>query len=95
MSHKLHSPDGPKIPREPNEPRDYQARITPANLADMPSVLDSQQAADVLRMGVERVRAYTNAGVLHRLRYTRSYLYSAQELLRFMDAMSNSDGDGS
>lgn len=64
--------------------RTYRPRIQPANLADLPTVLDSEQASSVLRISVERVRAYTNSGDLKRLRYSRDYLYDAEEVRRFL-----------
>lgn len=66
-------------------------RIQPANFRNLPSVLDVEQAGSVLRISVERVRAYTQAGLLRRLTYTRAFLYDAREVQRFMREATESD----
>lgn len=71
--------------------RAYERRIEPANLRDLPSVLDTQQMANVLRVSIERVRELTEAGELRRLTYTRSLLYPAWEARRFLRAHSGDD----
>lgn len=71
--------------------RVYERRIAPANLRDLPTVLDSEQMANVLRVSIERVRELTEAGELRRLTYTRSLLYPAWEARRFLRAHSGDD----
>ena len=65
--------------------RAYTRRIEPANLRDLPSVLDTQQTANVLRVSVERVRELAKAGRLRNLAYSSDYLYDAREVLRFLE----------
>ncbi len=65
--------------------RVYTRRIEPANLADLPTVLDTAQASNVLRVSVERVRELTKAGRLRNLAYSSDYLYDAREVLRFLE----------
>ena len=81
--------EGPQIVR-PRRPR-----IQPANVRDLPTVLDSAQAANVLRMSVERVRAYTGDGErrLSRLKYTNDYLYDVREVLRFLEIWTERSED--
>jgi len=59
-------------------------RINPANIQDLPSVLDPQQTADVLRYSIESVRELANLGLLHRLCYTSNLLFDAREVRRFL-----------
>jgi hypothetical protein len=59
-------------------------RIAPANLADLPSVLDTQETANVLRVSVERVRELANSGDLERLDYTRDFLFAAFAVRRYL-----------
>ena len=59
-------------------------RIKPAKLDRLPSVLDTQQVSDTLRISVERVRELTRLGLLHRLRYSRDYRYAKCEVRRFL-----------
>lgn len=73
------------------EPR--ERRIQPVRLTDLPSVLDVEQASNVLRVSVERVRDLTNQGQLRRLRYTRQFLYDAREILRFLEEQTAVEGD--
>lgn len=70
-----------------------ERHIQPVNLNDLPSVLDVEQASNVLRVSVERVRDLTNQGKLRRLRYTRQFLYDAREILRFLSEQTAADGD--
>jgi len=74
-----------------------RARIRPANLASMPSVLDVEQVSNVLRISVERVRELTKSGELHRLSYSSNvFLYDPRELLRLMqDATAGRPDQGS
>ena len=74
--------------------RPYRPRIRPANVSDLPSVLDTEQAANVLRMSVERVRAFTGESERHlrRLKYSREYLYDVREVLRFLDVWTAEGG---
>lgn len=65
--------------------RAYERRIEPANLRDLPSVIDAEQMANVLRVSIERVRALTASGELRRLTYSRTLLYDAREALRFLE----------
>jgi hypothetical protein len=71
--------------------RPHRPRIRPANVADLPTVLDTEQAANVLRMSIERVRAYTGESERHlrRLKYTREYLYDVREVLRFLEVWTD------
>ena len=71
--------------------RVYGRRIVPANLADLPSVLDAEQMANVLRISIERVRELTNAGHLRRLTYSRSFLYDARAARRFLREASTEE----
>ena len=64
--------------------RKNKTRIQPTRLEDLPSVLDVEQASDVLRVSVERVRELTKQGQLRRLRYTRQFLYDSREIRRFL-----------
>lgn len=73
------------------EPR--ERRIQPVKLTDLPSVLDVEQASNVLRVSVERVRELTKQGQLRRLRYTRQFLYDAREILRFLAEQTATEGD--
>lgn len=59
------------------------------NLCDLPSVLDTSQAAAVLRVDIKTVRFWTTIGLLRRLRYTRRFRYDQRELLRFMELASD------
>lgn len=70
-----------------------EGRIQPANLADLPSVLDSEQAANVLRISVEKVREFTRTGRLRRLLYTSDFLYDAREIRRFLREETAEAGD--
>jgi len=60
-------------------------RITPRNFAELPSVLDSDEVSDVLRINVNRVRELTRGGRLRRLSYSANYLYDAREVMRFLE----------
>ncbi len=71
--------------------RKYEPRIAPARIQELPTVLDAEQVADVLRIGVERVRKLTQEGALRRLSYSRIYLYDYREVLRFLKE-STDDG---
>ncbi len=64
--------------------RTYARRITPANLRDLPSVLDTQEVANVLRISVERVRELANSGELERLDYTSDFLFASFAVARYM-----------
>ena len=68
-------------------------RIIPANLDELPSVLDTRQASNVLRVSVERVRRLTAEGELRRLTYSRQYLYSSGEIVRFLCASTAQGGN--
>lgn len=68
-------------------------RIRPANLADLPSVLDARQASNVLRVSIERVRDLADEGILRRLTYSRQLLFAADELERFLYASTRKEGD--
>ena len=61
-------------------------RIQPANLAELPSVLDARQASNVLRVSIEHVRVLAAAGALRRLTYSRQLLFAADEVERFLYA---------
>jgi len=61
------------------------SRIQPANLKDLPSVLDTKQAARVLRISVEQVRKFTAEGRLQRLVYSPRFLYDARQVLQFLE----------
>ena len=62
------------------------SKIHPANLCDLPSVLDTAQAASVLRVDVCTVRKLTKDGRLTRLAYSPRFLFDAREILRFLAA---------
>jgi len=76
--------------------RTYAQRITRANLRDLPSALDTEQASAATGMSIERVRTMTADPFdpeqmadplrLHHLAYTRDFLYSQAEVRRFMRA---------
>jgi hypothetical protein len=64
-------------------------RIRPANIADLPTVLDTEQAANVLRISRERVCDLANEGRLHRLQYSkRDFLFWSEEIERFLAEQS-------
>ena len=67
-------------------------RIIPANLRELPTVLDAAQASNVLRISVARVRVLTHAGELRRLTYSRQMLYSSREIVRFLLASTPTGG---
>lgn len=70
-------------------PAKNRRRIQPANLADLPSVLDVEQTSNVLRCSVERVRALTRDGSLRRLAYLQTaWIYDAEEVRRFLRVQS-------
>ena len=54
-----------------------------ANLDELPSVLDAEQVARVLRVRPARVRELSQNGELSRLAYTRVYLFSSDEVRAF------------
>ncbi len=72
--------------------RGYRRRIEPANLRELPSVLDAEEMANVLRISVERVRKLTASGELRRLTYSRALLYDAREALRFLAEHTDAGG---
>ena len=55
-----------------------------ANLDELPSVLDAEQVARVLRVRPARVRELSQNGELSRLAYTRVYLFSSDEVRAFL-----------
>jgi maltose-binding protein MalE len=66
-----------------------ETRIHPANLADLPTVLDAGQAGDVLRISREAVCRLANEGQLQRLAYAkRDFLFYAEEVVRFLAEQS-------
>lgn len=78
--------------------RSYERRIAPANLADLPSVLDTQQTANVLRVSVERVRELANSGELARLDYSSDFLFASFAVRRYLRehsaAVTRAEGGG-
>jgi hypothetical protein len=64
--------------------RAYSRRINPANLADLPTVLNTQQVSDVTIMSLERVRRAANAGELRRLDYSTDFLFHSEEVARYL-----------
>jgi hypothetical protein len=54
------------------------------NFRDAPSVVNAEEAGDLLRVRVGRVRELTNLGLLRRLRYTTKMLYDVREVRRFL-----------
>ena len=70
-------------------------RIDASRLDEQPTVLDTKQAANVLRMSQRRVREEANAGNLRRLTYSASdYLFSDEEVRRYIrEATTPCDGE--
>ena len=68
--------DGPRKPRE--------ARIEPVDLLHLPTVLDTADLMNVLRVGENRVRALVACGLLRRLRYSHEIKVYRGEVLRFL-----------
>lgn len=62
-----------------------EQRIKPTNLRNLPTVLDSEQAGNVLRVSVQTVRKLARDGRLRRLRYSpRDYYFHNKEVERFL-----------
>jgi len=62
------------------------SKIQPANLRALPSVLDTKEAASLLRVDAQTVRKLTKDGRLRRLAYSPRFLFDAREILRFLAA---------
>jgi hypothetical protein len=76
------------MPKSPGRTRG-SVRIRPARIADLPTVLDSEQAANVLRVSREAVCRLANEGQLHRLAYSRrDFLFWQGEILRYLSEQS-------
>ncbi len=71
----LHSTDGH---------RTHEARIEPVDLLHLPTVLDTGDLMNVLRVGENRVRHLVGCGALRRLRYSREIKVYRGEVLRFL-----------
>jgi hypothetical protein len=67
------------------------SRITPLNVDDLPSVLDTAQVANVLRVRQDKVRQLTAAGLLRRLAYSPRHLYDKREVLRFLEEQTEAE----
>lgn len=71
-------------PRSTGRPKGSK-RITPAKLEELPTVLDADQVADVLRISREAVCRLANEGKLRRLSYSRrEFLFWRDEIERFL-----------
>lgn len=66
-------------------------RITPLNVADLPSVVDTAEVANVLRVSQDTVRRLTAAGLLRRLAYSTRHLYDVREVLRFLEEQTEAE----
>lgn len=67
-----------------NGSRAYEARISPADVLRLPTVLDTADLMNVLRIGENRVRELVATGQLGRLRYSREIKVYRGEVLRFL-----------
>lgn len=73
-----------KPPRSPGR-TPGSSRITPARIEHLPTVLDADQAANVLRISREAVCRLANEGRIHRLDYSkRDFLFWSEEIERFL-----------
>jgi len=80
------------MPRSTGRPKGSK-RIEPARLEDLPTVLDADEVANVLRISRERVCELVNSGRLRRLEYSkRAVLIWADELRRFLADESDLSG---
>ena len=70
------------------EPRPYEVRIDPADLFKLPTVLDTADLMNVLRIGENHVRQLVEAGQLRRLKYSREVKVYRGEVLRFLREQS-------
>lgn len=62
-----------------------RTRESSARLEDLPTVLDTEQICDVLRVGERTVRDLVNSGRLGRLAYSQgNILVDSRELRRFL-----------
>jgi hypothetical protein len=69
-------------PTDSHKPR--EARIEPVDLLHLPTVLDTADLMNVLRVGENRVRHLVAGGALRRLRYSREIKVYRGEVLRFL-----------
>ena len=67
------------------------SRIKPANLCQLPSVLDTKEAASVLRVDVCTVRELTKDGRLRRLAYSPRFYYYNREVERFLEEQTEAE----
>ena len=67
---------------EARKPR--EARIEPVDILHLPTVLDTTDLMNVLRVGENRVRDLVACGLLRRLRYSREIKVYRGEVLRFL-----------
>jgi hypothetical protein len=65
-------------------PRKHEARIAPVDILQLPTVLDTADLRNVLRVGENRVRELVACGLLHRLSYSREIKVYRGEVLRFL-----------
>lgn len=76
------------MPRSTGRPKGSK-RIEPARLDDLPTVLDADEVANVLRISREAVCRLANEGELHRLTYSRrEFLFWSEEIVRFLAGSS-------
>lgn len=62
-----------------------RTRTSSARLEDLPSVLDTEQLCDVLRVGANTIRDLVNSGRLGRLAYSQTaILVDSREVRRFL-----------
>jgi hypothetical protein len=64
--------------------RSYERRIAPANLADLPSVLNTQDVSNVLRVSPGVVQRMAREGELPHLDYSRNLLFAASAIRRYL-----------
>jgi len=68
----------------PAAPRKREARIEPVDIRQLPTVLDTADLMNVLRVGENRVRELVACGLLRRLVYSREIKVYRGEVLRFL-----------